>query len=109
MISSDLLTMRVDVERRTTVTDDYLGTSYSWTKLIRGLRGRLVPTSARERVVEMREGVIITHRFYCRKRLEADIIETDRLVRGSQIFDIRGVRDEQEQGEFLVLDLEEAK
>ena len=78
----------------------------SWATLYENVSVRIVPLSARQLTAYMGAPSRPTHRVYVAATSLA-ITTAHRLLYGSRILNIQGVRNPHEQGRFLVLECEE--
>lgn len=93
-----------DIERVTLENDGMGGQRETWAVVFTDVACRIQPVRGLEAVLWNKETVTTTHHLYC---LPIDITEADRVSFDSRIFDIEVVRDIDEQGRLLVLDLKE--
>ena len=102
----------ITVQENTAVSDGKGGTPDSWVNKHVDIRARIqplaTPASAAERSQWGGTPSIITHRIYV-PDASLEILESDRIVFGSRIFDIQTVRDIDEWGRFLTIDAREIK
>lgn len=94
------------VQRRTPAVTDIGSDKDIWSDWLTGVACRVQPVSGSERFSLARYNVQVSHVIYCRP---AAITEVDRIVFDSRTFEVRMVRDIDEQASFLTILAQELK
>ena len=98
----------ITVQRNAAVADGKGGTPDDWTDKHIGIKARIQPTSASERAQWGGTPTMITHRIYV-SDTTLEILEKDRILYGTRVFDVEGVRDIDEWGRFLTIEAREIR
>lgn len=98
------LRLRLDLETATPTPDGAGGSTLSWST-VATVAADVAPQRAEERRVGEGLADVVTHRIVIRHR--DDVAAGDRFTLGSRVFAIRGVRDPEEDGRYLVCLCEE--
>ncbi len=94
------------VQRATQLQDDIGDTASTFTTSST-IKCLVQPVSGQVRAVAGSVGVEVTHKMFC--LYSADILESDRLVIGSTIYDVVFVADASGQGHHKEVDLREVR
>jgi SPP1 family predicted phage head-tail adaptor len=103
-ISRGLFNHTLTLQRKTVTSDGQGGNIETWAD-VGNFRGRVSSLSADERVSMGKVNVFPTHKIFCDN---LDIIETDRILWGSYVFNITGILNPSEMYhhlEILVLEV----
>jgi SPP1 family predicted phage head-tail adaptor len=98
------LGLRLDLEKATPMPDGAGGNTLAWSA-VATLAADVAPQRTEERRVGEGLADVVTHRIVIRHR--DDVTAGDRFTLGSRVFAIRGVRDPEEDGRYLVCLCEE--
>jgi len=101
-----LLNKTMTTQRRTVSVSDIGSDTETWADHLTGIACRVQPVSGSERFSLERYNTRITHVIYCRV---VDVTETDRVIFDSRTFEVRAVRNIDEQDSFLTILAEELK
>lgn len=98
------LRLRLDLEKATSTPDGAGGNTLAW-GAVATVAADVAPQRADERSVGEGLADVVTHRIVIRHR--NDVAAGDRFRLGTRVFAIRGVRDPEEDGRYLVCLCEE--
>ena len=109
MSLSSLMDKTIIIQEMTSGTADGMGGSSgtSWITWITGVKARIQPISGDERVLFAQVQERVTHHFYILPVTGSDITQANRILYDSRTFDVKIVRDIDEQARFLTIDAEE--
>lgn len=93
----------VTTQRKTTASDAAGGLTETWANLLK-LSCRIQPLSAREAQLYSRETEIVTHKIYFPGA--PDVTASDRIIFGSNTYEVKGVRNIDHLDRFLTVEAE---
>ena len=79
----------------------------SWATWITGVKARIQPISGDERLLFAQVNQQVTHHFYIEPISGSDVTQAHRILYDSRNFNIKIVRNIDEQDKFLTIDAEE--
>ena len=109
MSINSLADKTIIIQKMSAGTADGMGGSSggAWASWLTGVKARIQPISGEERLLFAQVQERVTHHFYLEPIASSDITTAHRILYGSRTFDIKTVRDIDEQARLLTIDAEE--
>ena len=108
MTVETLCDKRVYIQQDKGTADGEGNTPESWTTKYSDVAARIRPTSARERQAWGGLPTVASHVIYVADA-SLTLLEKDRIFWDGRVFNVLGVRNPDEQGEYLIVDAEEIR
>lgn len=110
MSLSSLLILTADIERALPSPRTYsTGGTKTWVTIYPDVRCDIQPRNTTDAYALGTEQAFATHRMFCEPADVPGVHEQDRVIYDSRYFEVIGVRDVDELGRLMVLDLLEIK